>query len=86
MPRYQVFQDDKPADTKSYPEIGQGLGWDNSVFDTFDEALYYAYEWAYPHWRGFEFGEDYTTKMELDTPVNMSMSEFPVMMEIREVE
>lgn len=42
--KYQVFDNDKPADSNSYPKLKSG-GWDNSIFDSLDEAQNYANSW-----------------------------------------
>lgn len=74
---YQVFQGDTPADAK-HTNIDEGLGWDTSVFDNFDEAVIYAHKWAYPVFTGV------IHKMEVGVPVNMSMYAFKMMMVIEE--
>lgn len=42
--KYQVFENDKPADNKRFSYL-KGLDWNNSSFDTFEEALKYAKSW-----------------------------------------
>lgn len=81
---YQVFQDGKPADIIGYPEF-KGECWSNSSFLTLREAQLYAILWAYPF--GIEVAEKVLEQMEFlpGTPIDMSMCEFPVMMEIREI-
>ena len=72
--KYQVFQDGKPADCHNF-DVHES--WSKSTYNTFDDAVAYAHRWAYP-------SEDSSYhKMEIDTPIDMSMCEFPVMMEIR---
>lgn len=41
---YQVLENGKPADSKSYPKLAN-LGWDNSTFESFEAALAYALKW-----------------------------------------
>jgi len=44
MPIYQVFDNDLPADTSasgSCCRMQKGIGWDNSRFDTLNEAIEY---------------------------------------------
>ena len=81
--KYQVLQDNKPADTTGYPTIGDCKFWEKSIFDTYEEARLYAILWAYP------INKAMAMKSQIDIPVNtptdLSMSEHPVMMEIKEV-
>jgi len=77
---FQVFQDDKPADCFGYPSCKD---WKNSKFETLEDAIRYAYHWAYP------LPEEEIDKLVRNYPLevgvkhNLSMSEFPVIMEIR---
>lgn len=41
---YQVLEDGKPCDSKNF-DNPIGMGWDNSVFNTLDEAISYAKSW-----------------------------------------
>lgn len=43
---YQVLQGNLPADCFGFPELDNS--WNQSVFNTFEEASEYAYYWAYP--------------------------------------
>ena len=77
---FQVFEDGKPADTQGYP-IVRGSCWENSKFETFDEAVEYAHLWALPVSRG-ELNKMCFAKMELNKPISLGQG---AMMEIREV-
>jgi hypothetical protein len=56
--KYQVFECDKPADCKHH-DVDES--WDNSAFDTLQEALEYARNWLgaihapKPEWGGERF-------------------------------
>lgn len=41
---FQVFDGEKPADSRSC-NMKEGLGWDNSKFQTWEEAVTYANLW-----------------------------------------
>ena len=44
--KFQVFDSGKPADSKGHPKtVMFGLGLDNSVFESFEEAVKYARAW-----------------------------------------
>lgn len=45
---FQVFDNDKPADS-SHQKLSKGIGWDNSSFNTLDEARRYAVNYFYPY-------------------------------------
>jgi hypothetical protein len=45
MPKYQVFNNGKPADTTGFPQL-KGDGWMRSKFDTLEEARDYADDWV----------------------------------------
>lgn len=77
---YQVFQEHTPCDTEGFPKIKKGNGWDNSKFETFDEAVEYAHKWAFPI--TFDLMKGYFTVMKLNTPAYIG----GVMMEIRKVQ
>jgi hypothetical protein len=64
--------------------LGMSGGWNNDCFATIHEAELFCFLWAYPY--GIHIAGDSYTPMELSRPINMSMSEHPVMMEIREVD
>ena len=80
---YRVYQGHKPADTKGYPEIKEGLGWDNSIFLDKRAAEVYAYCWAYPVTLAeaetmagtMEVGEEYDFGYTADEPVLMKIVE-----------
>jgi hypothetical protein len=77
---FRVFQNDKSANSKSYPSIGLGLGWDNSDFKTKREAEVYAFHWAYPISKSGAI--EFAPTMELNVKYNYSQCE----MHIEEVE
>jgi hypothetical protein len=84
---YQVFQDGKQADSFGYP--GLSASWSNSVFNTLPEAVTYAILWAYPYSLS-DVDKDmldfYITEFEENYfEVDMGMSEFPVIMSIKEI-
>ena len=84
--KFQVYQDGIPADSNSRQYIKNGKGWDNSVFDTFEEANIYAVLWARPYdLQMAQVASKNYLKMEINSPIDMSYCEFPIMMEIREV-
>lgn len=43
---YQVLQGNLPADCFGFPTLDKS--WNQSIFNTFEEACEYAYYWAYP--------------------------------------
>ncbi len=43
--KYQVYDGGKPADSKHHVYINKGHGWDNSIFNTLEDAKDYAYNW-----------------------------------------
>ena len=48
MPRYALFDNDKPASEEGFPEL-RGCGWETHIFDTLHEAQMYANNWlGYP--------------------------------------
>lgn len=73
--KYQVFDNDKPADEIGFPEI-RGFGWKTSKFDTFNEAKEYACKW-------FDFFAE-GLKFELNRPEDYSG--YGDKVEIKEVE
>lgn len=83
---YQVYQDGKPADSTGYPEI---KSWPNSKFDTFVQAVTYAIRWAYPYKLSditAQMIEEVSFQFENNNfEVDMGMTEFPIMMSIREI-
>jgi len=84
--KYQVFQDNEPADCFHQNNISRT--WNNSIFDSFEEAIKYAIHWSYPY-DSEEIEKVYNgywkDKVIVNIPVNMSICEFPVMMEVREI-
>jgi hypothetical protein len=74
---YQVFQDGKPC--SSY-KIN---GWNIDTFETQKEAEEFAVFWAYPISRNLI--QSFYRPMKLNVPIDMSMGETPVMMEIRKL-
>lgn len=72
--KYQVLEGGKPADESYLRPSLKGLGWDISIFDTFEEALVYANKWL----RGFG-----PQKLIINTPLDYSG--YGSMIEIREV-
>jgi hypothetical protein len=45
---YQVFDNGKPADTSaggSCSRMSKGIGWDNSKFETLDQAINYCFDY-----------------------------------------
>lgn len=58
---YQVLDNGKPADTSPNGagcKMTKGIGWDNSRFNTIDDAYKYAHEWlgpAYAPYSGWEY-------------------------------
>lgn len=85
---YQVFQDGKPADNTSFPNLKYDC-WKNSVFKTYHEAVFYAILWAWPYKQS-----DVTAKMLIEVceffednndEMNMGMGDYPLIMSIREV-
>lgn len=96
MKKYQVFQNDKPADITGYPEMH--FSWDNSIFDTIVEASLHAYHWAgwltsieigdVPMCEGgfWVFGRKYPL-LGLNKKIDLSKYKSgDVMMEVRKVE
>lgn len=77
MKTYRVYQDGIRC--KDY----KVKGWDTDTFNTKREAEVFATLWCYPV--SFEHAPMYSREMPLNQPVDMSMCEFPVWMEIREV-
>ena len=77
--RFQVFQDNKPADCDSFPAVGSD--WNKSVYDTFEEARAYAWQWIAP------YGGTYDGSSGVDLKVNKPY-EFAegCFIEVREVE
>lgn len=75
---FRVFENGKRCSAYNIPS------WNIDTFKTKEEAEVFAAMWAYPVSK--EQAKEYIQKMELNVPVNMTMSEFPVMMEIRKVE
>lgn len=45
---WQVFENDKPADTIGFPELC-GTGWETSKWCTFQQALTYMRKWLGPY-------------------------------------
>jgi len=81
---FVVFQDGKRADISGYPEVHYSWGVENNTHSTFERAVEYAHNWAYP---GIEHSLPHNQhKMELNIPIDMGMSAVPVMMEIRRIE
>ena len=76
--KYQVFQDGKPCASYKIAD------WNVDTFDTFYEAQVFAAHWAYPVDK--ETAKQFVRPMELNVPINMSMCECPLMMEIRKVQ
>lgn len=76
---YHVFENDKEA----ILENTKLTIWKNNKFETKREAEVYAYLWAYHCYK--EEAERDAQEMKLNKKYNMSLSEFPVMMEIREI-
>jgi len=44
MTKYAVFDEDRPASSKGFPEL-ENKGWDNHIFNTFEDAEAYALIW-----------------------------------------
>lgn len=44
---YQVFNNDEPVDSAHFG-VASGIGWDSSMFNTFNEAVEYARLWLGP--------------------------------------
>lgn len=78
--RYQVFDGGKPADCNYHNTHDS---WDNSVFNTFEEAQVYARKWLGPHYGGSEDGLDGYC-LRVNTP--WDYSDFGDLIEIRTVE
>lgn len=75
---YMILENNQPID--SY-----GIGdWNKSIFEDWDDAVLHAHRWAYPH--EFETIKDCFIPMVENFPVDMSMCEIPVMIEIRKIE
>ncbi len=71
--RYQVFESNKPAEGR-FHGIEEKYGWNNSVFNTFDEAKCYMFNWANVE------GMDHYKVLP-----NIPISLMGVLMEIREI-
>lgn len=74
---YKVYENDQPIDSYGIGDL------DNSVFETWDDAVIHAHRWAYPH--TFSTIEDCFIPMTENVPVDMSMDELPVMIEIPKI-
>ena len=57
--KFQVFDGDKPA---QFPDCRVDKSWDNSVFDTEDEALVYARKWCAPYGSTYDGTQGFTIK------------------------
>ena len=79
---YQVFQGDKPAESKYFPSL-KGYGWDNFSFENKREAEVYAFRWAYPVSR--EKAEADAPHMQEGVAYDYGMSEVPIYMSIRKI-
>jgi hypothetical protein len=75
MSQFQCFQDGKPCSSYRIPS------WDIDTFDTKEEAELFCAHWAYPVSK--DQAKDFVRPMKLNTPIDMGISEVPVMMEIR---
>ena len=79
---FQVYQDDKPADSKNYPSI-QGFGWSNSTFENKREAEIYAFLWACP--LSLEEAKIAAPHMRIGIEYDYGMTEVPVHMSIHKI-
>ena len=83
--KYQVFEEDRPADCF---HCKVHTSWDNSIFESFEEACKYAIYWAYPYNKAI-INDEYETYwkniMKPNIPIDMGQGEFPVMITIKEV-
>jgi hypothetical protein len=59
--KYQVLESGKPCDCRNY-EVHPS--WNQSIYDTFDDAMQYAKEWFWP----FLGQQDSTFILELNKP------------------
>jgi hypothetical protein len=74
---YQVFQAGIPCSEYKIPT------WEVDTFETQKEAELFAVHWAYPISKNQI--KEFWRPMKLNVPVDMGISEVPVMMEIRRV-
>lgn len=77
---FQVFDNNKPADTTGFPSLTKGNGWDNSVFPTYEEARKYAWMWLGPYGGSYDGESGYDLKV--NTP--WDYSGYGDMIEIRQ--
>ena len=72
---FQVFENGKPCDAANF---GVHESWNNSKFTTFTQAKKYAQNWC---------GEQafLIQNIHPNVPVDISMCEYPVLIEIREI-
>lgn len=80
---YQVLQGNLPADCFGFPDLHNS--WNQSVFNTFEEANSYAYYWAYPIDKTTAEVMAKNDPFILNERKNMSYNEHPVYMRIVEV-
>ena len=85
-PRYKVYQNGKTADTDGYPELHKTWSPGLNTHLSIEEAIRYANAYAYPfdtQTLDVMMKNKSYIPMEVNIPVDMSMGEFPIMMEIR---
>lgn len=80
---YQVLQGNLPADCFGFPSLDNS--WNQSIFNTFEEACEYAYYWAYPVDKETARMLAKNDPFVLNERKNMSYNEHPVYMRIVEV-
>ena len=59
---FQVFDGGKPADETTVPRL-KGLGWENSKFETFEEAQKYARMWCAPYGSSYDGMNGFVLKL-----------------------
>ena len=87
--KFQVFENGVPADSE-HCDINPNLGWDNSIYNSLTAANAYAYLWC-NRFQSMDTALQAAMSKQIPiiptwTPTDLSHNEYPVMMEIREVE
>lgn len=71
---FVCYQDGKRCKDYGYES------WENDSFEVFEDAVWYCMKWAYP----IKCRPSNLLEMEISIPIDMSTSEFPVRIGIRE--
>ena len=78
MKAFRVFQDNKRCNDYAIK------GWTKDTFATLEEAQAFAVHWCYPCY--IKDYKEWPHPTKLNEPIDMSTHEFPIMMEIRQIE